>query len=80
MAQKKKGTDSPSASTGEGEGFPIRQPRGGHRVHHDRILTAAERREREQNRARARKAEVEEEEKDRTGRKPKGWAGRRRER
>lgn len=80
-AKKKKGTPPSREKPREGakEGFPIRQPRGGTHRLHDRLLTPAERDARQERRAAARKAKAEEQEKA-DGRKPKGWAGRRRER
>lgn len=62
------------------EGFPVAVPRGGSRVHHDRLLTAGERRHREAARAKAQKDAVDKQNRDRSERTPQGWAGRRRDR
>lgn len=76
-ASKKGGASDDEAPR---EGFPVRVPRGGSRVHHDRPLTPAERRHRETTRAKAQKDAVEKQNRDRTDRAPQGWAGRRRDR
>jgi hypothetical protein len=60
------------------DGFPTRVPRGGSRVHHDRLLTPSERRDREEARAKVQKAAVDKQDRDRKHREPGGWAGRRR--
>ena len=82
MAEKKQ-SKSPSRSQereGKREGFPVREPRGGTRRHHDRLLTPSESAAREERRAKARQEELERQEKERKDREPEGWAGRRRER